>query len=124
LNAADRRLPWSLLRARWLDLPIAALDEHAPTWGVFSEDFDRCLRDVSLHVSQRVSDREGLAGVVTKVVVENLDLLVSLLGESEKRDRLLEAADLVIARRAAAQAIRMDARPETEVWRLNRISDT
>jgi hypothetical protein len=114
LNAAARRLPWSLLRAQWLDVPIAALDAHArPTWGAFSEVFLRCLQEVSSHVSQRVTDREVLEGVVTEVVVENLDLLVSRLGEREKCDRLLVVADLLIARRVA-QERRMDAHSEIE----------
>jgi hypothetical protein len=41
-----------------------------------------------------------LEEVVTKVVVENLPLLVSPLGEREKIDRLLVAADLVIAQKS------------------------
>ena len=67
------------------------------------EDQGSCLRDVSLHVGQRVTDREGLAEVVTQVVVENLHLLVSQLGEREKIGRVLLAADLLIERRAATQ---------------------
>ena len=77
-----------------------------PTWATFAERFERSLQVVSLHVGQRMTDREGLAGVVTRVVVENLHLLVSQLGEREKRDRLLEAADLLIARRAANRPAR------------------
>jgi hypothetical protein len=56
-----------------------------------------------LHVGPRVADREGLEGIVTEVVVENLHLIVSPLAEREKLDRLLVAADLLIARRAAAR---------------------
>ena len=70
---------------------------------MFSEGFERCLRAISLHVGQRVTDREGLERVVTAVVVENLHLLVSQLAEREKHDRLLVAADRLIARRAAAR---------------------
>jgi hypothetical protein len=107
LIAAVRRLPWSLLRAQWLDIPIVVPDEHARlTWGAFAEGFERCLRDVSLHVSQRVADRKGLEGIVTEVIVDHLDLLASLLGESEKRDRLLVAADLLIAQVAATRSAR------------------
>jgi hypothetical protein len=40
---------------------------------------------------------------VTEVVVQNIHLLVSQLPEKEKLDRLLVAADLLIARRAAAR---------------------
>ena len=104
MTAAVRQLPWSLLRTKWLDVPVAAgVGQQNPTWGMFSESFERCLRDVSLHVGPRVADREGLEGVVTEVVVENLHLLVSQLGEREKIDHLLLAADLLIARRAAAR---------------------
>ena len=109
LTAAVPRPPWSLLRAKWLDVPIAVDVGHGcPTWGAFSEGFERCLRDVSLHVGQRVTDRDGLEGVVTEVVVENLHLIVSQLGEREKRDQLLAAADLLIARRAAARPASFD----------------
>ena len=105
LTAVARRLPWSLLRAQWLDVPVAADVEHeCPTWATFAEGFERCLRDISLQVGQRVTDREGLEGVVTEVIVENLHLFVSQLGEREKRDRLLVAADLLIARTAARPA--------------------
>ena len=102
MTAAVRRLPWSLLQTQWLDVPISAEVEGAiPTWGVFSESFERCLRNVSLHVSQCVEDRTCLESVVTEVVVGNLLVLVSQLGEQEKLDRLFVAADHLIARRAA-----------------------
>jgi hypothetical protein len=48
----------------------------------------------------RRHDRAGLEGVVTQVLIENLDVLVSSLGEREKLRRLIAAADLLIARRA------------------------
>jgi hypothetical protein len=97
LTAAVRRLPWSLLQAQWLDLPIGAEGGYTPpTWGAFSEGFERCLRGLSLHVCGRVNNRECLEDVVTEVVVENLHLLVSQLGEGEKLDRLLVAADLLM----------------------------
>jgi hypothetical protein len=103
LIAAARRLPWSLLQAQWLDVPVGAdVGQAVPNWATFSEGFERCLLAVSLHVGQRVADREGLEGVVTEVVVQNLHLLVSQLAE-KKLDRLLVAADLLIARRAAAR---------------------
>jgi hypothetical protein len=102
LSAAVRRLPWSLLKTQWLEVPIGAdAGRASPTWGAFSEGFERCLRGVSLHVSRRVGDRTCLESVVTEVVVDNLHLIVSQLGEREKLDRLLVAADLLIARRAA-----------------------
>jgi hypothetical protein len=42
LTAAVRRLPWSLLQARWLDVPIGAdVGQARPTWGAFSEGFER-----------------------------------------------------------------------------------
>jgi hypothetical protein len=102
LSAAVRRLPWSLLQTQWLDVPIGAnVGRASLTWGAFSEGFERCLRGVSLHVSQRVDDRRCLESVVTEVVVDNLHLLVSQLAEREKLDRLRVAANLLIARRAA-----------------------
>jgi len=104
LTAAARRVPWSLLQTKWLDLPIVAdVGQTCSTWATFAEGFERCLRVVSSHVGQRVTDREGLAEVVTQVVVENLHLLVSQLGEREKIGRVLLAADLLIERRAATQ---------------------
>ena len=102
MSAAVRRLPWSLLQTQWLDVPIGAdVGRASLTWGAFSEGFERCLRGVSLHVSQRVDDRRCLESVVTEVVVDNLHLLVSQLAEQEKLDRLRAAANLLLARRAA-----------------------
>jgi hypothetical protein len=102
LSAAVRRLPWSLLQAQWLDVPIGAdVGRASLTWGAFSEGFERCLRGVSLHVSQRIDNRTCLASVVTEVVVGNLHVLVSQLGEREKLDSLRLAANLLLARRAA-----------------------
>ena len=99
MSAAVRRVPWSLLKTQWLDVPIGADAGRAcPTWRDFSEGFERCLRGVSLHVSRRVDDRTCLESVVTEVVVDNLHLIVSQLGEREKLDRLLAAADLVLVR--------------------------
>jgi hypothetical protein len=101
-SAPIRRLPWSLLKARWLDLPISPeVAAASPSWESFSEGFERCLRGVSLHVSQRVDDLTSLESVVTQVVVDNLHLLVSPLGERQKLDRLFVAANQLIARRAA-----------------------
>jgi hypothetical protein len=121
LTAAVRRMPWSLLRAKWLDVPIAAdVGQACPTWATFAEGFERCLRDVSLHVGQRVTDREGLEGVVTEVVVENLHLLASQLGQREKLDRLLVAADLLIARRAAGRPAYSGQQLECEYGRQER----
>jgi len=109
LTAVARRLPWSLLQTQWLDVPISAdVGRASLTCGAFSEGFERCLRGVSLHVSQRIDDRTCLESVVTEVVVDNLHLLVSQLAEREKLDRLRVAANLLIARRAALGARETD----------------
>lgn len=106
-----RRSPWSLLRTPWLNVPIGTDPVHAGlTWRAFSEVFEGCLRDVARHVGRRVDDRSSLEGIVTAVLVDNLDILVSSLGEQERLGRLLTAADLLIARRASAERGQTDAR--------------
>ena len=105
MTAAGRRLPWSLLQTQWLDVPVGlGVERTNPTWGAFSEDLGRCLEVVSAHVRRRVRDRACLEDVLTDVVVENLHLLVLPLGEREKLDRLLAAADLLITRRAGLRS--------------------
>lgn len=97
----NRQLPWSVLQTEWLDVPIGRGAGHAnPTWMAFSESFDVCLRGVSLHVARCVEDRARLERIVTEVVVENLDILVSQLGDSDKLDRLLSEAERLIEREA------------------------
>jgi hypothetical protein len=97
LTGFARQLPWSLLQTQWLDVPIGEGAHDATlTWGAFSETFDACLRGVSLHVVRRVDDRARLECVVTQVLVDNLDVLVSQLADRDKLHRLLTAADLLL----------------------------
>ena len=97
MNRPNRRLPWSLLQTEWLAVPVGRTAGHAtPTWMAFSESFDVCLRDVSRHVARAVDDRARVERIVTEVLVDNLDVLVSPLGDREKLGRLLTAADLLI----------------------------
>ena len=101
VTAASRRLPWSLLRTEWLHIPVSPdAGRASPTWGVFAERFERCLRSVSSYVSQRVNDRERLERVVTEVVAENLHLLVAQLDAREELACLMAAADRLIVQRA------------------------
>ena len=94
------RYPWSLLQTQWLDVPIEMDPGAAPqTWEAFSEIFDVCLSEVSSHVARYVDDRVRLGRVVTEVFVDNLDVLVSHLGDHDKLHRLLVAADRVLERR-------------------------
>jgi hypothetical protein len=123
MTTTVRQVPWSLLQTEWLDVPIGA-DCVNLTWGTFSEGLESCLRDVSLHVSRRLKGHERLESVVTDVVVENLHLFVSQLGQREKLDRLLIAADRLIARGAAATARRTGSILEArDVTGTNRMSD-
>jgi hypothetical protein len=106
LNVSNRQPPWSLLQTHWLDVPIRQDATQAnPTWGAFSEAFESCLLEVSLHVGQRSNDRAGLERVVTEVFVENLDVVVSSLGAQEKVGQLLAAADRLMARRSSSESI-------------------
>lgn len=102
MTLVRRDVPWSLLRTRWLDVPVSAEIGHASlSWGAFSEGLERSLEGLSRHLRGRVRDRECLEGVVTEVIVGNLQLLVSPLGERAKLERLIAAADRVVARRTA-----------------------
>jgi hypothetical protein len=96
-----RQRPWSVLRTDWLDLPIGQDACHANlTWMNFAESFDLCLRGVSLHVAGCVDDRARLEGIVTRVFVDHLHVLVGRMGDCEKLDLLLSAADRLIEREA------------------------
>jgi hypothetical protein len=57
-------------------------------------------RPASYHVVRCVDDRARLESIVTEVFVDNLDILVSHLGDCDKLDRLLSAADRLIERGA------------------------
>lgn len=114
MNRVNRRLPWSMLQTEWLDVPVGQDPGQAnPTWMAFSESFDACLTGVSLHVARCVDDRARLESIVTEVFVGSLDILVSHLGDDEKLDRLLTAADLLIER-GQAQARVKHARAESK----------
>jgi hypothetical protein len=96
-----RELPWSVLQAEWFDVPIRQDAGHAtPTWMAFSVSFDVCLRGVLRHVARCADDRAKLESIVTEVFAENLDILVSCMGDCDKLARLLSAADLLIERGA------------------------
>jgi hypothetical protein len=127
LSVLIRRPPRFPLRTQWLDVPIAG---HAGpvnlTWGAFSEIFESCLQGVHRYVGRRVDDLASLEGVVSAVLVENLDVLVSPLGEQAKLGRLFTAADLLIAQRASAGRRQTDGRVRGD-WSAklsDRASDT
>jgi hypothetical protein len=105
LRGFTRRAPWSLLQAQWLDVPINKDTNHAsPTWEVFSETFGVCLWGVSEHLSRRVDDRRRLESLVTRVLVDNLEVLASHDGDREKLHRLLTAADLLLDEEAPPES--------------------
>lgn len=92
-----RRQPWSLLKVQWLDVPIEkGADSANLTWQAFSETFGVCLWGVSDYVARRVDDRALLESLVTKVFVDNPEVLVSRDEDREKLRRLLTAADLLL----------------------------
>jgi len=98
-TAFTGRPPWSLLKTQWLDVPIGKnADQVNLTWGDFSQRFDACLRGVSLHFARWVEDRARLESLVTEVLIDNLGILVSDLGESDLLRSLCEAADRLLER--------------------------
>lgn len=108
ISSKQRRLrlngdcPWSQLQTDFLQIPVhKGAGRPTPTWEVFSERFDRCLRRVSFYVSRRVSDRETLGRIVTRVLVENLDFFVAPSDEPEELKRLRASADQLLALEAA-----------------------
>jgi hypothetical protein len=93
---------WSQIQTTWLQIPLPKGRWHSlPTWQVFSERFDRCLRRVSFYVNRRVSDRDALARIVTRVLVENPELFVAHCDELEELRRLEASADRLLALEAA-----------------------
>ena len=89
---------WSQIQTAWLQIPLPKGPWLAiPTWQVFSERFDRCLRRVSFYVSGRVSDRAARGRIVTQVLVENPDLFVAHCDELEELRRLEASADRLLA---------------------------
>lgn len=97
VRGLGRQRSWSLLETQWLDVPVGEDARYANlSWGAFAEAFDVCLQGVSAHVARRVDDQVRLGSVVTEVFTGNLDVLVSPLGNRDKLQRLLAAADRLI----------------------------
>jgi len=74
-----------------------AAGRTSPTWEVFSERFDRCFRRVSFYVGRRVSDRETLERIVTRVLVENRELFIAPCDQLEELKCLKASADRLLA---------------------------
>jgi hypothetical protein len=91
--------PWSQLQTDWLQIPLPR--GTTPSWEAFSERFDRCLRRVSFYVSRRVSDRQSLGRIVTRVIVENLDFFAAECDQPNELRRLRASADRILALEAA-----------------------
>jgi hypothetical protein len=105
ISSEERRLQalWSQVRTDWLQIPLPKGPWPAiPTWQVFSERFERCLRRVSFYVNRRVSDRGARGRIVTQVLVENPGLFVAHCDELEELRRLEESADRLLALETAA----------------------
>jgi hypothetical protein len=102
ISSEERRLQalWSQVRTAWLQIPLPW--PAIPTWQVFSERFERCLRRVSFYVNRRVSDRGARGRIVTQVLVENPGLFVAHCDELEELRRLEASADRLLALEAAA----------------------
>ena len=79
-----------------------AAGRTSPTWEVFSERFDRCFRRVSFYVGRRVSDRETLERIVTRVLVENRELFIAPCDQLEELKCLKASADRLLALGVAA----------------------
>jgi hypothetical protein len=112
---------WSRLRTAWLQVSLGkAAGRTSPTFEVFSERFDRCFRRTSFYVSRRVSDRETLERIVTRVLVENLELFNAQCDPLEEVGRLKASADRLLALEAATSpgAVTPSGRLEDAVDRL------
>jgi CheY-like chemotaxis protein len=74
------------------------LVEAAPgvTREEFSAAFDRCFTRVYAYVGRRVSDGASCEGVVSQVLLENLDLLVERGDEQQEVRQLKAASDRLI----------------------------
>lgn len=93
---------WSQIQMAWLQIPLPNRSWRSiPTWRVFSERFERCLRRVSFYVNRRVSDRDTVGRIVTRVLVENPDLFIAHSDELEELRRLQASADRLLALDAA-----------------------
>jgi hypothetical protein len=97
LTEIPHRTPWSLLNTAWLDVPIGTdAGGGSATWGDFCQSFDACLHTVSIRFARRVDDRAHLERLVTAVLVDNLGILASKLGESDKIQSICQAADRLL----------------------------
>jgi hypothetical protein len=97
------RALWSQVQTAWLQIPLPKCPWLAiPTWQVFAERFERCLRRTSFYVNRRVSDRGARGRIVTQVLVENPGLFVAHFDELEELRRLEASANRLLALEAAA----------------------
>ena len=93
---------WSLLQATSLQIPLRKDAGHtSATWADFSERFDRCFRAVCDHVNGRVIDAEVLRRIVTRVLVENMDLFIAQHDEPGELARVRASADRLLGLEAA-----------------------
>jgi hypothetical protein len=98
----NQRALWSQIQTAWLQIPLPRRRWRSiPTWQVFSERFERCLRRASFYVKRRVSDRDTLGRVVTRVLAENPDLFIAHFDELEELRRLEASANRLLALEAA-----------------------
>ncbi|HXK25671.1 MAG TPA: hypothetical protein VMS55_23580 [Myxococcota bacterium] len=106
-SSEERRLRslWSQIQTAWLQILLPKSSWRSiPTWQVFSERFERCLRRVSFYVSRRVGNRDVRGRIVTRVLIENPDLFVAHCDELEELRRLEASADRLLALEAATRA--------------------
>jgi hypothetical protein len=99
-SSEERRLRclWSQIQTAWLQIPLPKGSWHSiPTWQVFSERFERCLRRVSFYVNRHMTDRHARGRIVTRVLIENPDLFVAHCDELEELRRLEASADRLLA---------------------------
>ena len=90
------------IQTAWLRIPLPKRSLRSiPTWRVFSERFERCLRRVSFYVNRRVRDRDIVGRIVTRVLVDNPDLFIAHFDELEELRRLEASADRLLALEAA-----------------------
>jgi len=93
---------WSELQTTSLQIPLRKDAGHtSPTWAEFSERFDRCFQAVCDHVNGRVIDGEVLRHIVTRVLVENMDLFIAQHDEPLELERVRASADRLLALEAA-----------------------
>jgi len=96
--------PWTQLHTDWLHIPLPKRAGRAktPSWEVFAERFDRCVRRVSFYVSQRVSDPEALSRIVMQIVIENPAFFTAESDDPETLRRLRASTEHLLALEAAS----------------------